>query len=279
MNFNLTAMTQTVITLLTTVGLKLLGAIAIWIVGRWLINFALRLIGGALTKHKLDPTLTRYIHSAIAALLNIVLVVSILGFFGVETTSFAALLAAVGVAIGMAWSGLLANFAGGVFLVILQPFKVRDFVTAGGVTGTVEEIGLFATTVNTPDNVKTIVGNGRIFSDTIQNFSANPYRRVELTAQLAHGVDPAAAVALLKPALARIPNVIAEPAPDIEILAFNPMGAVLALRPYCNNRDYWQVYCDTNRLIRDTFVRAGFPVPEQHYSVRGSDELRLAKGA
>ena len=279
MNFDLTAMTQTVITLLTTVGLKLLGAIAIWIIGRWLITFALRLIGGALTKHKLDPTLTRYIHSAIAALLNIVLVVSILGFFGVETTSFAALLAAAGVAIGMAWSGLLANFAGGVFLVILQPFKVRDFVTAGGVTGTVEEIGLFATTINTPDNVKTIVGNGKIFSDTIQNFSANPYRRVELTAQLAHGVDPAAAVALLKPALARIPNVIAKPAPDIEILAFNPMGAVLALRPYCNNRDYWQVYCDTNRLIRDTFVRAGFPVPEQHYSVRGSDELRLAKGA
>ena len=279
MNFDLTAMTQTVITLLTTVGLKLLGAIAIWIIGRWLITFALRLIGGALTKHKLDPTLTRYIHSAIAALLNIVLVVAILGFFGVETTSFAALLAAAGVAIGMAWSGLLANFAGGVFLVILQPFKVRDFVTAGGVTGTVEEIGLFATTINTPDNVKTIVGNGKIFSDTIQNFSANPYRRVELTAQLAHGVDPAAAVALLKPALARIPNVIAKPAPDIEILAFNPMGAVLALRPYCNNRDYWQVYCDTNRLIRDTFVRAGFPVPEQHYSVRGSDELRLAKGA
>jgi small conductance mechanosensitive channel len=279
MNFNLTAMTQTVITSLTTVGLKLLGAIAIWIIGRWLINFALRLIGGALTKHKLDPTLTRYIHSAIAALLNIVLVVAILGFFGVETTSFAALLAAAGVAIGMAWSGLLANFAGGVFLVILQPFKVRDFVTAGGVTGTVEEIGLFATTINTPDNVKTIVGNGKIFSDTIQNFSANPYRRVELTAQLAHGVDPTAAVALLKPALARIPNVIAEPAPDVEILAFNPMGAVLAVRPYCNNRDYWQVYVDTNRLIRHTFVRAGFPVPEQHYSVREGDELRLAKSA
>jgi small conductance mechanosensitive channel len=279
MNFDLSAMMQTVTTMLTSVGLKILGAIAIWIVGRWLIGLALRLIGSALTKQRIDPTLIRYMHSALAALLNIVLVVAMLGFFGVETTSFAALLAAAGVAIGMAWSGLLANFAGGVFLVILQPFKVRDFVTAGGVTGTVEEIGLFATTINTPDNVKTIVGNGKIFSDTIQNFSANPYRRVELTAQLAHGVDPAAAIALLKPALARIPNVIAEPASDVEILAFNPMGAVLAVRPYCNNRDYWQVYFDTNRLIRDTFVRAGFPVPEQHYSVRGGDELRLAKSA
>ena len=279
MNFNLTAITQTVSTMLTTVGLKILGAIAIWIIGRWLIAFALRLIGGALTKQKIDPTLARYIHSATAALLNIVLVVAILGFFGVETTSFAALLAAAGVAIGMAWSGLLANFAGGVFLVILQPFKVGDFVTAAGVTGTVEEIGLFATIINTSDNVKTMVGNGKIFSDTIQNFSANPYRRVELTAQLAHGVDPAAAVALLKSALAKLPNVIAEPAPDVEILTFNPMGAVLAVRPYCNNRHYWQVYFDTNRLIRDTFARAGFPVPEQHYALRGGEALGLAKTA
>ncbi len=279
MNINLSAMTQTITTLLTTVGLRLLGAIAIWIVGRWLIGIALRMIGSALTKQKIDPTLIRYIHSAVAALLNIVLVIGILGFFGVETTSFAALIAAAGVAIGMAWSGLLSNFAGGVFLVILQPFKVGDFVTAAGVTGTVEEIGLFATTLNTPDNVKTIISNGKVFGDTIQNFSANPYRRVELTAQLAHGVDPQAAIALLKPLLAQVENVMAEPVPDVEILTFNLSGPVLAVRPYCNNKHYWQVYFDTNRMIRDTFARAGFPVPEQHYAVRGPEDLKLAKTA
>jgi len=279
MSVDFNAMMQTATTLLTTVGLKVLGAIAIWIVGRWLISLALRLIGSALTKQKVDPTLIRYIHSAVAALLNIVLVVAILGFFGVETTSFAALLAAAGVAIGMAWSGLLSNFAGGAFLVILQPFKVGDFITAAGITGTVEAIGLFATTLNTPDNVKTIVGNGKIFGDTIQNFSANPYRRVELTAQLAHGVDPQAAIALLKPALAEVPNVIAEPAPDVEILTLNLSGPVLAVRPYCNNQHYWQVYFDTNRLIRDTFAHAGFPVPEQHYALRGPEDFRLAKTA
>jgi len=279
MNVNLSAMMQTLTTTLTTVGLRLLGAIAIWIVGRWLIGLALRMIGSALRKQKIDPTLIRYIHSALAALLNIVLVIAVLGFFGVETTSFAALIAAAGVAIGMAWSGLLSNFAGGVFLVILQPFKVGDFVTAAGVTGTVEEIGLFATTLNTPDNVKTIVGNGKIFADTIQNFSANPYRRVELTAQLAHDVDPQAAIALLKPALAQVPNVMAEPAPDVEILTFNLSGSVLAVRPYCNNQHYWQVYFDTNRLIRDTFAHAHFPIAEQHYAVRGPEDLRLAKTA
>jgi small conductance mechanosensitive channel len=279
MNVNLSAMMQTVTTILTTVGLRLLGAIAIWIVGRWLIGLALRMIGSALTKQKFDPTLIRYIHSGVAAVLNIVLVIAILGFFGVETTSFAALIAAAGVAIGMAWSGLLSNFAGGVFLVILQPFKVGDFITAAGVTGTVEEIGLFATTLNTPDHVKTIVGNGKIFGDTIQNFSANPYRRVELTAQLAHGVNPGTAIALLKPVLAQVPNVMAEPAPDVEILMFNLSGPVLAVRPYCSNKHYWQVYFDTNRLIRDAFAQAGFPVPAQHYAVRGPEDLRLAKTA
>jgi len=279
MNFNFTAMMQTVTAVLTAVGLKILGAIVLFMIGRWLIALALRIIDSALRKQKIDPTLIRYINSGVGALLNIVLVVAILGFFGVETTSFAALIAAAGVAIGMAWSGLLANFAGGVFLVILQPFKVGDFVTAAGVTGTIEEIGLFATTLHTPDNVKTIVGNGKIFGDTIQNFSANPYRRVELTAQLAHGVDPQEAVALLKPAIAKVPNVLAEPAPDVEIITFNLAGPVLAVRPYCNNAHYWQVYFDTNRLIRDTFAHAGFPVPEQHYSVRGGDELKLAKTA
>ncbi|MGO8796217.1 MAG: mechanosensitive ion channel family protein [Candidatus Sulfotelmatobacter sp.] len=279
MNFNLSALTQTVTATLTFVGLKLLGAIAIWIIGRWLIGVALRMMGSALTRQKIDPTLIRYIHSAVSALLNIALIIAILGFFGVETTSFAALIAAAGVAIGMAWSGLLSNFAGGVFLVILQPFKVGDFITAAGVTGTVEAIGLFATTMNTPDNVRTIVGNGKIFGDTISNFSANPYRRVELTAQLAHGVDPHAAVAMLKPALALVPNVMAAPAPDVEILTFNLAGPVLAVRPYCSNDHYWQVYFDTNRLIRDTFANAGFPVPEQHYSVRGPEEIRLAKTA
>jgi small conductance mechanosensitive channel len=172
------------------------------------------------------------------------------------------------VAIGMAWSGLLSNFAAGVFLVILQPFKVGDFVTAGGVMGTVHEVGLFVTFIDTLDNVRHIVGNAKIFGDVIQNYSTNAYRRVELTAQLAHGVDVHAAMALLKKALAGIPNVMTNPAPDVEILTFNLAGPVLAVRPYCNNKDYWQVYFDTNRLIKETFTTAGFEVPEQHYMVR-----------
>lgn len=257
-------------TLAVALGIRVLEAIALWIVGRWLIGIALRMISGAMTKQKIDPTLIRYMQNALAALLNIILVIALLGFFGVQTTSLAALIAAGGVAIGLAWSGLLANFAAGVFLVILQPMKVGDFVSAGGVTGTVHEIGLFATSIDAPDNVRNIVGNGKIFGDVIQNFSTNAYRRVELTAQLDHNVDVQAAVALLKKALPAIPNVMTNPAPDVEILTFNLAGPVLAVRPYCHTKDYWQVYFDTNRLIKETFTAAGFAVPEQHYMVRGA---------
>jgi small conductance mechanosensitive channel len=254
--------------LLITFGIKILEAFALWIVGRWLIRFSIRLIGRAMTRQKIDPTLIRYINNTITSILTIVLVVAILGFFGVETTSFAALLAAAGVAIGMAWSGLLSNFAAGVFLIVLRPFKTGDFVVAGGVTGTVEEIGLFVTSINAPDNIRNIVGNGKIFGDVIQNFSTNTFRRVDLTAQLSHGVDPHKAIAVLKAGIVNIPNVLADPAPSVEILTFSLAGPVLAVRPFCKNQDYWQVYFDTNMLIKDSFTTAGFSVPEQHYMVR-----------
>jgi small conductance mechanosensitive channel len=122
------------------------------------------------------------------------LVVAILGYFGVQTTTFAALIAAAGLAIGTAWAGLLANFAAGAFLLVLRPFKVGDFISAAGVMGTVHEIGLFVTTMDSPDNVRTFVGNNKIFSDTIQNYSANAYRRVDLTAQIAGAADPHLAI-------------------------------------------------------------------------------------
>jgi small conductance mechanosensitive channel len=254
--------------LLTQAGLKILGAIAFFVVGRWLINFALGLMSRTLKSRQVDPTLIAYAKSTLRVLLNIVLIVAILGYLGIETASFAALLAGAGIAIGAAWSGLLANFAAGAFLIFLRPFKVGDFICAGGVTGTVEEIGLFVTQINTPDNIVTYVGNNKIFSDNIQNFSHNAYRRVELVAQLSHDTDHKAAIQLLKERLATIPNVVKEPAPMVEILEFNLAGPVLAVRPFCNNKDYWQVYFDTNKLIRETFGEAGFSVPEQRYVFR-----------
>jgi small conductance mechanosensitive channel len=258
---------QTATAVLTTVGLRILGAVALWIVGRWLIGFSVRLLRRALDQQKFDATLSRYIRTSLTLLLNVVLVVALLGFLGVETASFAALLAAGGVAIGLAWSGLLANFAAGAFLMFLRPFKVGDFVTAGGITGTVDAIGLFGTTVHTPDNILTIIGNNKIFSDTIQNFSATPYRRVELTATINNAVDHREAILLLRDRVAKIPNVLPTPAPDVQILQFTPAGPLLCVRPYCANDHYWQVYFDTNRVIREAFGAAGFPAPVQQLLV------------
>ncbi len=259
---------QTIIDVGIVIGFKIIGALAFWLIGRWLIGFAVRLVSSAMEKQKVDPTLLRYVGTIISVTLNVILVVAILGYFGVETTSFAAIVAAAGVAIGMAWSGLLSNFAAGAFIMVLRPFKVGDFITAGGVTGTVKEIGLFVTAINTLDNVLNLVGNNKIFSDTIQNFSHNPFRRVDLKAQLAHSVDPNEAIKLLRERLSKIANVIADPPPDVEILEFNLTGPVLAVRPYCHTDHYWQVYFDTNRAIREAFGAAGYPVPEQHFVVR-----------
>lgn len=255
-------MDWTVITAaITAVAFKLAAGFALYMVGRWLIGFAVNLLGRVLTARNFDPTLQRYIASILAVVLNIVLVVAILGYFGVETTSFAALLAGVGLAVGAAWSGLLGNFAAGAFLVIFRPYKVGDYVVGGGVEGTVTEVGLFNTIITSPDNVQTIVGNSKMSGDVVKNFSAHPYRRVDRTAQLAFGVDALDAIARLKPALAAIPNVVATPAPDVEILDFNERGTVLAVRPYCHTDHYWQVYFDTNRLIAATFGAAGYPAP------------------
>jgi small conductance mechanosensitive channel len=249
------------LTTVTEVGLKVLAAVAFWVIGRWLIGVAVGMVRASLERQKVDPTVLRYVGSIVTVTLNILLVIGILGYFGFQTTTFAALIAAAGVAIGMAWSGLLAHFAAGAFLVVLRPMKVGDFVTVAGVTGTVTELGLFTTVINTPDNVQTIIGNNKVFSDTIQNYTHNPFRRVDLKCQLSGAADHQAAMVLLREKIATIPNVLAEPKVDVEILDFTLVGPVLAVRPYCHNDNYWQVYFDTNRMIREALGEAGFPAP------------------
>lgn len=248
-------------TTVTELGIKILAAIAFWVVGRWLIGKVISLMQAAMGRNNVDPTLTKYLGSIIAIALNIALVLGILGYFGIQTTSFAAMLAGAGVAIGAAWSGMLGNFAAGAFMLILRPFKVGDFVSVGGITGTVHELGLFGTTIITPDNVLTLVGNSKVFGDTVMNYSARPSRRVERTAQLAGGVDVVDAQARLKAAVAAIPNVLTDPAPEVNLLDMNLVGPVIAVRPYCHNNHYWQVYFDTNEAIMRVCKEAGWPAP------------------
>jgi len=241
--------------------LKVLAALAFWFIGRWVIGRVVSVMRAAMNRNHVDPTLIKYLGSIVAVALNIALALGILGYFGVQTTSFAAMLAGAGVAIGAAWSGMLGNFAAGAFMLVLRPFKVGDFVQVGGVTGSVHELGLFGTTIITPDNVLTLVGNSKVFGDTVMNYTARPSRRVERTAQLAGSVDPLDAITRLKAAVAQIPNVVESPAPEVNLLDMNLVGPVISVRPYCHNDHYWQVYFDTNEAIARTAHEAGWPAP------------------
>jgi len=260
------------------IGLRIAGAIALWFVGRRLIEVAVRIVRRALARQLFDTTLSVYLEKATSIGLTLALIITILGLFGVQTTTFAALIAAGGVAIGVAWSGLLANLAAGTFLVVLRPFKVGDDVSAAGVTGTVQSIGLFGTVIITPDNVMTIVGNNRIFSETIHNYSANPYRRVDLVATINNTVDHNRAIRLLKQRLATIPHVLQTPAPVVDVLKFSPEGPVLCVRPYCEPQHYGQVSFDTNRMIREAFAEAGYPAPVPEFALQHHSSTSVGPG-
>ncbi len=237
---------------------KLLGAVALWIVGSWVIKLVRTALSRFLHVRHFDTTLASYVEASAGILLQVLLFIAVLGVLGIETTSFAALLAAAGLAVGAAWSGLLANFAAGIFLLVFRPFKVGDTIAAVGVTGTVREIGLFVTSVVTADNVVTYVGNNRLFAENVQNYSATPFRRVDLTVQLLPGVDSEMVTMRLRQRMRQIPHLLDTPAPIIEILSFNVIGSavtpVLAVRPFCRNEHYNQVFFDTTRAIQEICV-------------------------
>jgi small conductance mechanosensitive channel len=238
---------------------KLLGAGALWIVGSWVIKLVRTALTRFLHLRHFDTTLASYVEASVGILLQVLLFIAVLGVLGIETTSFAALLAAAGLAVGAAWSGLLANFAAGVFLLVFRPFKVGDTIAAVGISGVVREVGLFVTSILTADNVVTYVGNNRLFSENVQNYSASPYRRVDLTVQLLPGMDSETVSLRLRQRMRQIPYLLDTPAPTVEILSFNVVGTsiapVLAVRPYCRNEHYQQVYFDTTRAIQETCVQ------------------------
>lgn len=237
---------------------KLIGALAIWLGGRVAIRIFRTGLRQTMKARRLDVTLARYLDTGATAALQVIVLIAVLGVLGVETTSFAALLAAAGIAIGAAWSGLLSNFAAGLFLLTFRPFKVGDTIAAAGVTGRVREIGLFVTAIDTQDNVLTYVGNNRLFSENVQNFSANDCRRVDLTAQLPPGTDVDATISRLRAAVLSTPRVLPSPEPVVEILSFNPQGCLLVVRPFCRSEDYSDVYFNGNRMISHVLNRDQF---------------------
>ncbi len=238
---------------------KVIGAIAVWVIGGFVIRIIQRLIRKALHQRLVDATLVNYANATSSFILKAFLILAILGIFGIETTSFSALLAATGVAIGMAWSGLLSNFAAGIFLIVLRPFKVGDVITAAGINGVVREIGLFATTIDNGDNLRIFVGNNKIFSDNILNFSTNPHRALSFRIQLPPSADPLTAIEKFVEPLRSLPN-LKVPVTG-EITEFNPLGVVITLKTGCAHSDHQSLLANGNQRIFEIMKRENYTAP------------------
>jgi len=251
-------------------GLKVFMAILIWVVGGMFVNGVAKIVRRVLTTRLLEPTLVNYAASATQVALRVLLIMAILEVCGVPTTSFAAMIGAVGVALGVAWSGLLSNFAAGIFLVVLRPFKVGDYISAAGQIGNITDIGLVTTTMLTDNNLRVIIGNNKLFSDIIINYNVQPTRRIDLRCQIAYGVDPDQAIARLSENVARIANVLTSPAPAVVIVEFNATGTLLAVRVHAPTPYFGQVYNDTNRAIAATCAEAGWPAPATYQVMLGN---------
>jgi small conductance mechanosensitive channel len=241
--------------------LSVAAAIVVYLVGRWAIRGVRALARRGLEREHFDPTLAKYLDQTIGVVLTILLVVVALGVLGVQTSSLAGMLAAAGVAIGVAWAGLLSNIAAGFFIVSLRPFKRGDSVQIAGVTGEVEQIGLFGTVVLTGDGTKAIIGNAKVLGDTVHNFSTCPHRRVDARAQLPWASDPRVFYDALRTRFAAEEKILKTPPPIVETIDHNAAGPVAAIRPFCLPADYGDVVFVANRIIAEEISKAGLVAP------------------
>ena len=246
------------------VGKDLLGAIIIYIVGRFIIKQVGRLLARILEKRKLEISVQTFLRSLVSILLNLILAFAIVSRLGVETTSFAALLASAGVAIGMALSGNLSNFAGGLIILVFKPFKVGDYIEGQNANGTVREIQIFHTILTTVDNKVIYVPNGALSSNAITNYNKQETRRAEWVFGVEYGEDFEKVKAVLQRIIDADPRILMDPAPMIALGALSASSVDIKVRAWAKTADYWDVYFDMNKIVYDTFNKEGigFPFPQ-----------------
>lgn len=246
------------------VGKDLLGAIIIYIVGRFIIKQVGRLLARILEKRKLEISVQTFLRSLVSILLNLILAFAIVSRLGVETTSFAALLASAGVAIGMALSGNLSNFAGGLIILVFKPFKVGDYIEGQNANGTVREIQIFHTILTTVDNKVIYVPNGALSSNAITNYNKQETRRPEWVFGVEYGEDFEKVKAVLQRIIDADPRILKDPAPMIALGALSASSVDIKVRAWAKTADYWDVYFDMNKIVYDTFNKEGigFPFPQ-----------------
>ena len=263
-NVNLEQVIQQIITFCVDAGKSILLAAVIFIAGRFLISVINRLVAQMMERRKIDATIQSFLRSFINILLTILLLISVVSALGVNTTSFAALLASAGVAVGMALSGNLQNLAGGLIILLFKPYKVGDYVDAQGVSGTVKEIQIFHTVLITPDNKIIYVPNGSLSSGSVTNYSLSQLRRVDWTVGVEYGTEIEKVRQTVLDLIKKDGRILTEPAPFIALSALADSSVNITIRVWVKNEDYWGVFFDMNQNIYEVFNREGisFPFPQ-----------------
>ncbi|MFK7812344.1 MAG: mechanosensitive ion channel family protein [Maribacter sp.] len=245
-------------------GPKLIGAILIYIIGSWVIKKLVKLVGKGMSKQDYDKSLQKFLLNLVKWALTIFLIITVISTLGVETTSLAAVIAAAGLAIGLALQGSLANFAGGVLLIIFKPFKIGDLIEAQGVTGVVKEIEIFTTKLTTPDNKLAIIPNGAMGNGNIINYTAEGKIRVDTMVGIGYDEDMKKAKEVLLEVLTSNPLVLQDPAPSVNVANLGDSSVDLAVRPFCKPEHYWDVFFATVEGSKLALDKAGIEIPYPH---------------
>ena len=252
-------------------GIKLVAAIVVLVLGRWVIKLVKKGLTKVLLRRNADPSLNSFVMSLISVLLTFFLIMAIVGILGINTSSLVALLASAGLAIGMALSGTLQNFAGGVMIMLFKPFKVGDFIAAQGYEGRVNSIQIFSTHILTPDNKTVILPNGALSTGPVTNFNKETDRRVDWVFSISYGDDYDKAKAVLQRLCNADERILKDPKPVIELIKMNDSSIDITVRGRVKPEDYWAVYFRMNELVYKTFPQEGlrFPFPQVDVHMKG----------
>lgn len=262
LDVDVSALAEDLYSLILAYGLDILGALVILVVGCWIAGKVERAMVLALGRvPQMDDTLRPLLSAVVRYAIIACTLVAVLSQFGVETTSIIAILGAAGLAIGLALQGTLQNIAAGVMLLLLRPFKVDDYIEGGGVGGTVESIGLFVSTLKTSGGLHISVPNGQLWNTAITNYSHNPTRRVTIVVGIGYGDDTDLGLAVLLDLMAQDGRAFDDPGPQTMVTALGASSIDITMRCWCNSGDYWDLFCDLNKGVKETLDKAGISIP------------------
>lgn len=242
-------------------GVKVLIALAIFLIGRWIARAITNAIRNLMQKRNVDPALTGFATSLLYSLFLVFVIIAAIGQLGIQTTSFIAVLGAAGLAVGLALQGSLSNFASGVLIIMFRPFKIGDYVEAGGTAGVVKDISILTTVMHTPDNKKIIVPNSAIMNGSITNYSANDTRRLDLVFGVSYSDNLNEVIRILTEMVESDSRCLKDPAPTIAVLAHGDSSVNIACRPWVATADYWAVFFDFQKNVKLRFDKEGISIP------------------